>query len=129
MIDFLPGRYVREFCAFCAEEGDPMPALVRVVCDACRGRGSTWLGREPWDAVSFTGGEWDELHPDEQDEWMGGMYDQPCPLCNGQRVVDLPDPEATPPAVWAAWEAFEQELYECDAIGRAEQRFAEGCSI
>ena len=129
MIDFLPGRYVREFCAFQSEEGDPMPALVRVVCDACRGRGSTWHGRIGRDAVSFTSGEWDELGHETQDDYMSGAYDDLCPICNGQRVVDLPDPEATPPAVWAAWEAFEQELYECDAIGRAEQRFAEGCSI
>ena len=127
MVMFLTPT-ARAYFAWCVDPENPDahdPALLRlerIVCTTCRGKGSTWLGREPWDAVSFTGGEWNEMHPDEQDEWMDGTYDQPCPLCDGQRVLDVPTPEGTPTAVWEAWEAHEREEWEHWAEVRAEMR-------
>ena len=107
--DFHPTPDFRDWIRWCASPENPdaaeIPAWKRIVCPTCSGRGTTWLGRPAHDAVCFTGSDWNDLHPDERDEWMDGTYDQPCPECGGLRVVDEPDEESTPAAVWAVWEA------------------------
>ena len=125
--DFHPTPDFRDWISWCVSPENPdapveVPAWVREVCGTCRGKGTTWLGRPSNDAVWFGADEWNDLHPDEQDEWMDGTYDQPCPLCDGQRVLDVPTPEGTPTAVWEAWEAHEREEWEHRAEVRAEMR-------
>jgi hypothetical protein len=62
------------------------------------------------------------MHPDEQDEWMDGTYDRPCPECGGLRIVDVPDPERTPDAVWAAWLAHCEQEWRDRAVEAQELR-------
>jgi len=128
MIDFLfLSPVARSYFEWCVDPDNPdapeaVPALVREVCGECQGRGVTWLGRPRWDAVSFGGDEWAEMGPESQDDWISGVYDQPCPVCAGRRVVDVPTPEGTPTAVWEAWVAHEQDEWEHEAQVRAEIR-------
>jgi hypothetical protein len=125
--DFHPTPMFSDWISWCVSPENPdapapVPAFVREVCRTCRGKGTTWLGRPSSDAVSFTGGEWNEMHPDEQDEWMDGTYDQPCPECKGLRVVDEPTAEGTPPAVWAAWMAHCEQEWQDRAVEAQELR-------
>ena len=117
--------FVRDYFEWCIDPAnpdapEPVPALLRVVCDCCNGTGTTWLGRPAHDAVCFTGSDWNDLHPDERDEWMDGTYDRPCPECDGRRVVDEPDPERTPAGVWKAWEDHCEQVW-ADARVQAQE--------
>lgn len=130
MIDFYPTPFVRDYFAWCVDPAnpdapEPTPAFAREVCDCCNGTGTTWLGRTRGDAVCFTGDEWNHMHGDEQDEWMDGTYDRPCPECDGLRIVDVPTSEGTPPAVWAAWTVHCHMVWEDQRV-EAQER-AMGC--
>lgn len=124
--DFHPTPDFRDWISWCeSPENDApvgVPAWVRKVCDCCNGTGTTWLGRTRGDAVSFSGEEWNHMHPDEQDEWMNGTYDQPCPECDGLRIVDVPDEQSTPAAVWAVWEAHVYSVWQDRAVEAQELR-------
>lgn len=131
MIDFYPPPFVRDYYAWCVDPAwnpdapEPVPALVREVCDCCNGTGTTWLGRPRGDAVVFCADEWNYMHPDEQDEWMDGTYDRPCPECEGRRVIDVPTPTGTPAGVWKAWEDHCEREWADARV--AAQEIAMGC--
>jgi len=84
------------------------------VCPDCEGEGfRSVLGAfTASDVDEWFAGDWDERDQFARD-MQAGSYDEPCPLCKGQRVV-------TAEQVRAA-----EELWEAEAIGRAEMRM--GC--
>ena len=119
---------LRRFIANGVEDGDfdrSQITLVKEVCPCCDGKGKTWHGWHSDDACSFTSSEWDELGQDGQDGYMSGRYDQTCPECEGQNVIDVIDPNGTDPAVFNQWCEWVDDAYESDAIERQER--AMGC--
>jgi len=60
---------------------EPLPSKV-VVCSRCDGKGTStaYLG-------AYTPEEMDEQGPEFFDDYMGGMYDRQCDVCNGLRVT------------------------------------------
>jgi hypothetical protein len=99
----------------------------KVVCNVCRGKGTTWHGwggRNGGPSCSFGGDEWNEMDYDDREAYMDGTYDAPCPECHGQNVLDVLSPH-TPEEFLAMW----HEWLEDDAQGRAEhaQEIAMGC--
>ena len=107
-----------------AAEGYPLGhvALKKEICQTCKGRGATWHGRRSHDAVSFSQSEWAELGDETQDDYMGGNYDEPCPECKGNNVVDVLNEESSDPEVVAAIHEYMKDAYESFAIDRAEAR-------
>ena len=103
-------------------------STVMVVCNICRGKGTTWHGwggRNGGPSCSFGGDEWNEMDYDDRDAYMDGTYDAPCPECHGQNVVTCLDHENTPEDLIAGW----HKSLEQDARDRAEhaQEIAMGC--
>ena len=62
------------------------------ICDACRGTGVTTRHIER-DGGGFTASEWAEEcyeDPDFAEDYLSGVYDRPCPECQGVRVIPVP---------------------------------------
>ncbi len=63
------------------------------VCEECDGSGVTTRHIES-DGGGFTSSEWDEVcdgDPEFAENYLSGVYDRPCPECNGERVTLTPD--------------------------------------
>jgi hypothetical protein len=128
-----PGEAARKgfgwYLQGCREEGLPVEfRTVMVVCNICRGKGTTWHGwggRNGGPACSFSGDEWNDMHDDDREGYMDGTYDAPCPECLGHNVVECIVPESTPEGFLAGWHASLEE----DARDRAvqAQEIAMGC--
>lgn len=78
------------------------------ICDTCKGEGghSHRLGvisPETW---------WEDWDDDDRDNYLSGVYDQPCDLCRGTGKVRLMDLDDAPADVRAWWEEDEKESYE-----------------
>lgn len=67
------------------EEEITIPAKLEI-CPRCGGEG----GVDCWDG-GMTAEQMDEQGPDFREDYLSGMYDKPCPECNGERVVRVPD--------------------------------------
>ena len=81
------------------------------VCDYCRGNGtsSAYLG-------AFTQSEWYEQDVEFRENYMAGMYDRPCPECDGRTTVKVADTDRMTEEQLAE---YESEL-RADAMYRAE---------
>lgn len=96
-----------------------------VICGVCHGDGahSGHLG-------AITADEWhDNWSPDEQDDYMAGVYDKTCDNCEGEgkvKVIDhdarLTDRQRAAIQKQREWDAIDAEI---DAMHRAEIAF--GC--
>ena len=66
------------------------------ICDSCQGEGTTTRHIEP-DGGGFTSSEWSEAcydDPDFPEDYFRGVYDQPCPECNGSGKILVVDEKA-----------------------------------
>ena len=113
-----------------AEEGLDVRGVVerRVVCPCCDGRGVTvhgFGGRYGGAYASHTADEWDEMGEEMQEMYRDGTFDAPCPDCGGANVVLELDREASDAALVADWDAYCQEIWQCEAAHR--QEIAMGC--
>jgi hypothetical protein len=100
----------------------------RVVCPCCNGRGVTvhgFGGRYGGAYASYTADEWHEMGEETQEMYRDGTFDAPCPDCGGANVVLELDREASNAALVADWDAYCQEIWECEAAHR--QEIAMGC--
>lgn len=103
------------------EDGNEYPLpMKREVCFRCNGEGThdAWEGDIPSDEIAA---EWPEFYED----YKSGVYNVPCNVCHGNKVVDLIDydnlsPEAS--AYVTEWE--NAEALDC-SIRQAETRM--GC--
>jgi hypothetical protein len=107
------------------EEGEEtthhLPAVF-IVCATCHGRGKamTRSMREH----GYTQEDMDELGQDFQDDYMSGVYDVTCDVCDGARVVlqlDAATAKREMPAVLRAYREHLREEEEYRAICRAER--------
>lgn len=87
------------------------------VCPVCKGEGSHV--NPSIDASGLTAEDFAD-DPDFADDYMSGVYDQPCNRCEGRRVVRSVDLDKLPVDQRAAYERQLREDAETRAIERAE---------
>ena len=117
-------RYWQEDVEDEAERTPGLPrgvATTTIVCPNCGGRGKTWHGDYSHNAISYSQDEWAELGPDTQDDYMLGRYDQTCPECKGNNVVEELDRDHTETAILAEWDEWMDAAYESAAIERQDR--------
>ena len=91
------------------------------VCGRCRGEGSHVNPSIDGHGITedeWNGPDWDD---ESRDAYMSGAYDVACEVCNGDRVVLVPDEERADRAMLARYEETQRDLAECLAIMRAER--------
>jgi len=66
------------------EINETLPGVYKV-CGLCRGPGA--VVNPSIDSGGISGEDWDCWDDDEQDHYMRGSYDVPCPECKSNRVV------------------------------------------
>lgn len=108
------------------EDGDVVEIEVAgryEVCDRCDGHGVTCrLG-------AMTASEYREIcydDPDFPDDYKAGVYDQPCPVCKGQRVVAEPDYDAIPQDIQERIDTYNRHEAESAANDRYWARVESG---
>jgi len=97
--------------------GDGLPDLIPfhwVICGNCQGRGSTV--NPAIDGNGLTAEDFAE-DPDFREDYFSGVYDVPCAVCKGRRVVPIPDSHID------EIDRFEQEEYAYERECAAERRF------
>lgn len=113
------------------EDGDEiaveLPAKY-VVCHECDGEGKTHLGWTRREQPAYTFEDF-EQDPDLREELAQGVYDRPCPTCNGRTTVLEVDHAACKrtahPLIreaYAAWIARQREDAEFRAMCESERR-------
>ncbi len=90
------------------------------VCGNCDGKG-THVNRNI-DGHGIGAEEWNELGPDFQEDYLSGVYDVPCDICHGKRVVLVPDEARCSQEQLKAYEEHLSAKYEMDAEYAAERR-------
>ena len=86
------------------------------VCSRCRGK-----GRLAMPGVSFSSEEMHEMGEDFIDDYISGVYDAPCPKCDGRTTVAVVDEDRMAPDVRAAWIAQEQSMWDMYNTERQER--------
>ena len=59
------------------------------ICGDCQGEGSTYLGWPASDQPAFTAEDFAYEGPDFYEDYMGGAYDKPCPVCKGSGKIKV----------------------------------------
>jgi hypothetical protein len=95
-------------------------ALRREKCPGCNGKGTTVFGWPASDAAVFTGDDFDQ-DPDLGENLAAGLYDQPCPECDGNQIVTVLDEDLTDPDVVADWYEYLASVRESNDIERQER--------
>lgn len=86
--------------------GAPIEATLKwEVCPTCEGRGSHV--NPSIDSHGLTAEDFAE-DPDFKEDYMRGLYDQPCNECHGRRVVPVIDPERNDAKLIKALERWER---------------------
>ena len=99
------------------DEEIKLPAKYEV-CPCCDGEGSV---TNP-SIGAITGEEWHrDWSPDEQDDYLQGVYDVPCGECKGNRVVAVLARDAVDAETLKAYDQAQREIAETYAIERAER--------
>ncbi len=91
------------------------------VCPRCQGKGT----HDCWEG-GMTRDEMDEQGPEFFEDYMSGVYDKVCSVCNGDRVVWVPDRENNPSHLLKAYDQAEQEDMEYEAAMRREMQIEYG---
>lgn len=101
------------------------------VCDHCEGYGTHLNPSIGQHAYSME--EFHEAFEDEEDraEYFkrGGIYDVPCEVCHGNKVVEVADEKRFTPeqkVLYAEYEAKEDQRAQWDAEDRATYRMESG---
>ena len=97
------------------------PPMKREVCHSCNGSGVTVAHVES-EGDGITASEMDELGPDFLEDYMSGVYDRPCPTCDGRNVVDAWDWDRMDPRTLKVCTDREQAVFDSDAEQAAERR-------
>lgn len=113
----------REQLAIENDEGEEVVLPSRYeVCERCQGKGvhdhpafSNGITAEDWN-----GPDWDD---DSRESYLHGDYDVPCSVCDGKRVVLVPDEDAMSAEQKALWAAHEQAMYELRRDEASERRW------
>ena len=89
-----------------------------VVCDRCQGRGvhDCWEG-------GMTGDEMAEQGPEFMDDYLDGMYDKACTVCNGLRVIEVVDRDRLTADLKARYDVSVQEQADWEAELAHERRY------
>jgi len=87
------------------------------VCSTCRGEGTHV--NPSIDAGGLSADDFAD-DPDFSEDYMSGVYDQPCNRCEGRRVVRQVDLDKLPADQRAAYERQLKDDYEVRAMERAE---------
>ena len=90
------------------------------VCERCQGKGS----HDAWEG-GMTADEMEEQGPDFIEDYLSGVYDVKCTVCNGLRVVEVISRERISPEILAAYDREQQELAELQQMEMSERWF--GC--
>lgn len=90
------------------------------VCDRCRGNGTHT--NPAIDGNGITQSEMAELGPEFQEDYFSGVYDVPCEVCEGLRVVPVVDEEKCSPELLAAYKRDQEEQAYLDRESAAERR-------
>lgn len=103
------------------DEGDEVeiPAMY-AVCERCRGEGHHT--NPAIDGNGLTSDDMDELGDDFREDYMSGVYDIRCEVCNGERLVLVPDPRRCTPEQLALYERRLQDEYEYRQEAEMERR-------
>lgn len=104
-----------------AEYEDPVELPSKFeVCWRCEGKGvhDCWEG-------GMTGDEMAEQGPEFFEDYMNGVYDTRCTVCNGLRVIEVIDRERCNKELLRMYDEQEQELADMRAMEEAERRM--GC--
>ena len=88
------------------EETVALPAKYKV-CLRCRGRGvhDCWYG-------GLTGQELDEQGPEFREDYLAGVYDRACDMCQGQRVLLVVDVDLLDVPTRKRFDAAEDQRHE-----------------
>lgn len=104
--------------AFAEEFGKPPPTRW-VVCYGCNGRAVMTLKR-----LAVTQEQFEE-DPDFKEDYLNGVYDEPCPDCHGRSTVLEIDVESLPPEQERWVEDYIREESEYRQLVEMERRM--GC--
>ncbi len=104
-------------------EGAPVALPTKKeVCGRCRGEGKH---DHPAFSNGITSSEWAEWDADEREDYRRGVYDVPCEVCHGLRVVDVIDEEVLErrdPALLEALRKHEDDEADYQRMCEAERR-------
>ena len=81
-------------------EGDTVPIRFDV-CNVCEGRGE--YVNLTIDSHGITGEEMNKLGEDFFEDYRSGVYNVPCELCKGDRVVPVPTDASHAHALYDTW--------------------------
>lgn len=90
------------------------------VCHRCEGRGTHT--NPSIDGNGLTAEDFEEAGPDFKDDYLSGVYDVPCELCKGERVIPVLDKARCPPALLKAYKKAQREEADYQAMCAAERR-------
>jgi hypothetical protein len=91
------------------------------ICQTCSGSGKTSRHVE-CDGGGFTSEEWNEQDEDFRRDYMSGAYDRPCETCDGLGRVLVIDRKACDKKTLKAYDEWQREEREYQAICAAERR-------
>lgn len=91
-----------------------------VICPTCEGRNVSTAHVEH-DGGGITAAEMDELGDDFREDYFAGVYDRPCPHCEGGKV-QVPDLSKMSKAHRALWREQEREEREYQRECEMERR-------
>lgn len=94
------------------------------ICRSCNGNGTTTAHIEN-DGGGITADEMEELGEDFRHDYMSGVYDRPCPHCNGSGKVKELDRGNVDKELLTKWDEFQQEEYEYRQMCEMERKL--GC--
>lgn len=77
------------------------------LCPRCGGDGT----HDAWEG-GMTASEMDEMGEEFLEDYLAGHYSVPCTVCEGRRVVAVPDEDRADPAALAIWQAEQEDAAE-----------------
>lgn len=95
-----------------------LPTKVEV-CDRCQGKGTHT--NPSIDGNGISAEEFDE-DPDFAEDYLSGVYDIICEVCNGRNVVEIVDESRIPQEYKKQYEATEKARHEFEAEEAAHRR-------
>ncbi|ODM71725.1 hypothetical protein [Bradyrhizobium elkanii] len=92
------------------------------ICQNCEGHATDRGASVECDGGGFTSSEWAEQDDDFKQNYLNGVYDRPCTVCDGLGRVKEPELDALEPDELAAYEQSLRDDADYRALCRAEAR-------